>query len=219
VVTGRNGCREVDGIGDGIVEGPAKGNSCGNGIAGVRGLTGEGSSDSDIVCGRAAPGSSDPCKDDESDDELGLLSAINFSTINCLISSLSSLCIFAFQISFSRNKFSRKASFSRRRFARISSIQAINQVSLTGCVGGCCDGGGGDGGGGGGDDARVTRAPRAGLAERNGDDGADPDWGERGGDEGGRSVMTWIRPCRAALGFLTVSSTDVFLGSSNNGQL
>lgn len=154
----------------------------------------EGSSDSDLDCGRANAASSGPCKDDESDEELGLLSAINFSTTNRLISSRNSLAILAFQISFSRNKFSRKTSFSRRSVARISSIQAINPVSLTCCGGGCGDGGrgGGRGGGGGGEVARVIRGGRAGLAERSGDEGADADWGELGGDEGGRSVMTWV---------------------------
>src|SRR5271168_4477641 len=94
-------CRDVDGTGGGgMVEGPAGGNSWGKGIVGVRGLIGDGecSSDSDMVGGRPAPGSSRACKDDVSDDELGLLSAINFSTTNRLISSLNSRCIFAFQI-------------------------------------------------------------------------------------------------------------------------
>jgi hypothetical protein len=64
----------------------------------------------------------------------------------------------------------------------------------------------------------VTRAGKAGLAERSGEEGADPGWGELGGDEGGRSVMTWISPCRV-VNDLALCSAGLVYEQRNRRQL
>ena len=129
------------GGGGGIEEGAETGGSAVEIVGdGINGLTGDGSPDCVLpgsggdIRGCEVDGSSVILNDD-SDDEIGLLSAMNFSTTNRLTSSLNSLCKLAFQISFSCNMFSRNASFSLLSSSRILSIQAINPVSRTGASG------------------------------------------------------------------------------------
>ena len=129
-------------------------------------------------------------RDDASDDELGLLSARNFSTTNRLTSSRSSLCTPAFQASFSLANLSRNFSFSFLISSRILSIHAIKPVSRTGGSGIGCRGCEGPAGGG---LCRPERLIRIGRGERKGDGGAVADLGERGGErlggDGGWSVI------------------------------